>query len=284
MNAIIALAGILPAALPAAFSYTIAQTAIMREEPNDASKVASETFATEEVVVEKQQGEWSYIKTPDSYHGWVRSSSIITRPDRYETSLKVTTSSAYVFDHDDTEWGPIATLEYGARLKALDTSAPRWFKVQLPDNRVCFIQKGNVLPEAVCHEPKDLVPLSMKFLGVLYKFGGRSGLGFDCSGFCQMLYGHLGVSLERDARQQIHDSRFSSVTVENVQPGDLVFFGKSSDHITHMGMCIGWGRFIHATPAETQHWIHMSNLSDAPWNGETLVLPYRLFRHYNGTE
>ncbi|MDP1880577.1 MAG: SH3 domain-containing C40 family peptidase, partial [Parachlamydiaceae bacterium] len=177
------------------------------------------------------------------------------------------------------EFGPIKTLPYGSKLEALDSTDLRWIKVSLPDGTEGYIQKGDVTPEQEILYKNDLVLFSQKFLGLPYTWGGRSSFGFDCSGFVQMLYSQIGINLLRDARQQVLDSRFCTICMDDHEPGDLIFFGRSEQQILHVGMYIGDGQFIHATSKECKPWIRISHLSDFEWSGNhEASYPFRIFR------
>ena len=125
------------------------------------------------------------IATPDGYLGWVEAGSFIQRTE-YSKDVEVSRLRAHVYGKADTEFGPILTLPFGSHLEKIDSDA-RWHRVRLPDERVAFIQIGDV-----AEEPFDLVSFSQKFLGLPYTWGGRSSFGYDCSGFVQMLYARLG--------------------------------------------------------------------------------------------
>ena len=85
----------------------------------------------------------------------------------------------------------------------------------------------------------------MTFSGTPYLWGGSSSFGLDCSGFVQLCYLICGITLRRDADIQRNDPRFFPVERNQLQPGDLVFFGKP-DRITHVGMHLEGNAFIHA--------------------------------------
>jgi cell wall-associated NlpC family hydrolase len=89
----------------------------------------------------------------------------------------------------------------------------------------------------------NVVAYASNFLGTPYLWGGTTPSGFDCSGFTQYVYKHFGVSVGRTTYDQIKDG--VSVSRDQLQPGDLVFFGKGGDP-THMGMYVGNGAYIHA--------------------------------------
>lgn len=88
-----------------------------------------------------------------------------------------------------------------------------------------------------------VVAYASNFLGTPYLWGGTTPAGFDCSGFTQYAYRHFGVLLGRTTYDQIKNG--FSVSRDQLQPGDLVFYGKGGSP-THMGIYIGNGMYIHA--------------------------------------
>jgi len=89
----------------------------------------------------------------------------------------------------------------------------------------------------------NVVAYASNFLGTPYLWGGTTPSGFDCSGFTQYVYRHFGISVGRTTYDQINDG--VGVSRDQLQPGDLVFFGKGGNP-THMGMYVGNGAMIHA--------------------------------------
>ena len=259
--------------------YINEPVAVMREHPREESKVVSQAIFSEEIRVEKVVDDWSYITSSDGYSGWVQSMHFIKLEGPYNTSLKVCRLAAHIYGVEDTEFGPIKTLPYGAKLRVVDTTDPRWIKIAMPDGKECFIQRGDVTPELKVDTKKDLVEFSKQFLGLPYTWGGRSSFGYDCSGFVQMLYNQINVNLQRDARQQVLDPRFQTIALDKLEPGDLIFFGKSAEKILHVGMFIGNGQLIQATVRELRPWLRISNLSDLEWSGHRdAFYPYRIAR------
>lgn len=92
----------------------------------------------------------------------------------------------------------------------------------------------------------DIVSVAMKYLGVPYVWGGTTPSGFDCSGFVQYVFRECGYSISRTATPQYDDGYY--VAYSDLQPGDLVFFERTYNDtgITHVGIYIGGGDFIHA--------------------------------------
>ena len=91
----------------------------------------------------------------------------------------------------------------------------------------------------------DLVRTALAYRGTPYVYGGAGRGGFDCSGFTSYLYERRGISLPHSARSQFEIGK--RVSRDSLKPGDLVFFHTVTPGISHVGMYIGNGRFIHAS-------------------------------------
>ncbi len=105
----------------------------------------------------------------------------------------------------------------------------------------------------------ELVKTAQRFIGVPYRWGGEdSKNGFDCSGLTMVSYRLNGLNLPRNSRAQYQAGR--AVKKDQLQQGDLVFFAtKGGTRVTHVGMYVGDGRFIHAP--RTGQTIRISSLS-----------------------
>ncbi len=134
-----------------------------------------------------------------------------------------------------------------------------------PSGVTGWVQRGDVTLDPKPRSISELVELSQNFLGLPYTWGGASALGYDCSGFTQMLCRRGGVKIPRDAQPQADWEGMIKVTRDSLEPGDLLFFGASADKITHTGFYLGGGQFIHAT-THTHPVIQISRLDDAPWS------------------
>ena len=125
----------------------------------------------------------------------------------------------------------------------------RWIQVRLPDDRAGWVQRGDVTFEPKTMTIPEMIAHARRFLGLPYTWGGTSSFGYDCSGFMQMLCRRRGVMLPRDADPQARGTACEPVEKEDLQPGDLLYFG-SAKRITHTGMYIGDGEFINFTTHE----------------------------------
>ncbi len=114
-------------------------------------------------------------------------------------------------------------------------------------------------PAAVPTSDKGAVALAeaRKQLGKMYLYGGAGPDNFDCSGLTAWAWRAAGVSLNHSAEDQWFES--TRVSVDDVQPGDLVFFSTGgADGIYHVAMYAGDGNLIEAsttgTPIRIRGW------------------------------
>ena len=97
------------------------------------------------------------------------------------------------------------------------------------------------------NEKEALLKYAKYFKGGRYKWGGTTPEGFDCSGYVQYLYRKHGINLPRTALSQSKTG--TPIQPDNLQKGDLVFFltdKKRGIPVTHVGIYLGNGEFIHA--------------------------------------
>lgn len=99
-------------------------------------------------------------------------------------------------------------------------------------------------------ERQAVVRYARTFLGAPYRPGGAGPGGFDCSGLVVAVYRKFDIRLPRTSLDQ---SRVGSkIDRSKLQPGDLVFFKTSARPVSHVGIYIGAGRFIHASTTARQ--------------------------------
>jgi cell wall-associated NlpC family hydrolase len=105
---------------------------------------------------------------------------------------------------------------------------------------------GSALPENPSGSTNGLVGFAKKFLGVPYVWGGTSPTGFDCSGFVQYVYRHMGVNLPRISADQARAGK--RISFADLRPGDLVAIDNSSRNngADHIGIYVGNGMVINA--------------------------------------
>lgn len=89
----------------------------------------------------------------------------------------------------------------------------------------------------------EVASYAYKFLGKPYVYGAAGPNAFDCSGLTQYVYNKFGVRLSRTTYTQVNQG--IKVDRSNLKAGDLVFFNTDGS-LSHVGIYIGDGKFIHA--------------------------------------
>lgn len=95
----------------------------------------------------------------------------------------------------------------------------------------------------------NIVRTALSLQGVPYRFGGTSTrYGLDCSAFVQTVYSRFGLRLPRVASSQFYQG--SAISKTQLRHGDLVFFQNTYKRgLSHVGIYIGDGNFVHASSA-----------------------------------
>lgn len=96
---------------------------------------------------------------------------------------------------------------------------------------------------------QSIVEYAKQFIGTPYVYGGNTTSGFDCSGFTQYVLANFGMSMPRTSTDQY--SIGVRVDKSQLMPGDLVYFkySNSSYRLSHVGIYVGDGNFIHSPVA-----------------------------------
>lgn len=101
-----------------------------------------------------------------------------------------------------------------------------------------------------------LLQEAYKYLGVRYQWGGNTFGGIDCSGFMKKVFATQGYNLPRVSGDQI--AYGTPVSLDQLQAGDRLYFGRR--RITHTGLYIGNGYFIHAS--SSNHSVAVSRMDE----------------------
>lgn len=181
----------------------------MRKEANTASEIVTSLTLNTEVEVYAEENGWSKVKV-NGQDGYI--STALLSSKKTETSRNLETP----------------------RKKAESTTTKNTSKKKETTTQTTTTQTSG--------KGATVVSTARNYIGSKYVYGATGPSSFDCSGFTQYVFKLHGVSLNRTAAAQY--SNGVAVDRSNLQPGDLVMFGKSG--INHVGIYIGGGQIVHA--------------------------------------
>lgn len=202
-------------------------------------------------ILEETEG-WYKISSGD-LTGYV-SADYISLDGTVPQEGLVMTGTLNVRSGPGTSYSRIGTLRMGATVTILDT-ADGWYKVSA-GSVTGYVSADYVTPlDDLGSSPLGAAAaaLAVSLVGSRYVYGASGPTTFDCSGLSYYIYKQLGRTLSRGSSGQ-YQNNGSFVSAANVEPGDLVFFfdprfdgSGGTLPTTHMGICVGNGRFVHAS-------------------------------------
>jgi cell wall-associated NlpC family hydrolase len=224
----------------------------MRRRPDHRSELTSQLLLGEVVrlVEERPGGQWWRVEgLADGYCGWVRGWGLVRVPGRRARSWQAKARARVAAKVVEVRTGPgrgslVSPLFLNSRLIAGSRRGSHR-RVELPDGRRGWAPAASLARPG---EHPALLERILSLLGTPYHWGGRTPLGFDCSGFTQQVFAEQGVQLPRDAANQLRASRRLSGP-EEPHPGDLVFFAAPGRPPGHVGIGLGGGYFAHCRGA-----------------------------------
>ena len=194
--------------------------------PEDGADITTENFEVK----------WSTTPNAVSYHVIVKDSSAeaVLLKDVDTNSINVTSSALSKGNYSITVG---AVLQDGSEVYSLPVDFTySYAKAAAAVTSTSYTSSNPVI--------QNILDTAESFLGLPYVWGGTTPAGFDCSGFVQYVYGQNGYSLTRTTYTQ-WDNDGVFVSKEDLQPGDLVYFG-SGGSPTHVGLYVGDGMMIHS--------------------------------------
>ena len=200
---------------------------------------------------EQVSGYVEVLLTNDGYKGWMAASYLCRTPDdlNHQSRQKITVATTIITAAPDVKSAPLASLSMGAIVK-VEGEQDSYTKVSL--SRRMARQKIGYLPSHTLSPAikdaeacaADWPAFGEKFLGMPYKWGGRSATGLDCSALLQLSLAAAGLNVPRDSTPQhafmkpaakTQDARF-----KEYQRGDVLFWDG------HVGICVSTELLLHA--------------------------------------
>jgi cell wall-associated NlpC family hydrolase len=231
----------------------VSGVADVRRDPSHASELVSQAVLGDLVEPLKTEGEWVLARMDDGYIGWIRDWHLrawsLAKRDSFaaRAAHRVGANHATIHCAPSADSLPVAQLVVGTPVAAA-RAVRGWLSVELPDGRTGFARRADV--EKTPHgraTPARLARTGRRFLGVPYLWGGTTPAGFDCSGLIQRIFRLHGILLPRDSDMQ---ARWGVERIvdgpSGIAPGDLLFFGRTAEAITHVALVLPDGTFLHS--------------------------------------
>jgi len=248
--------------------------------PDPSAEVVSQAIMGAPVSVEKTENNYCYGNTPDGYHGWISQLRLVEVWDSSKFHLAtVKKLFADLLAEPSQEAELLTRAVISTRLAVIhDSEESEFLGVLLPDKRTAYISKLSVeeiyssvldgqffeerwrksLESERLHLVNELgrqaVLTAKKLIGTPYLWGGCTPYGIDCSGLIQLCFKINGLNLLRDSYMQYDDKRFEKIEVgkkldsAQFRAGDIVVFDTmNKGRVTHIGIAMGNGNFIHAS-------------------------------------
>ncbi len=245
-------------------AVVLKNVASLRLKPDYDSELADEVLHGMVVeLVDIVSDPWYKVRTVYDYYGYIHKDDICIDSKKAEKWQ----GSDYIIWNLITD--VMAEPQYGSRVAATlvrgclveytGKNEDKWEKVGLADGswgwiRGGFARKVQKLSGAAEEDKlrSSIVSAALDYLGTQYRWGGKSHFGIDCSGLSGMAYMVNGILLPRDAGPQ--QQYMKTIKREEAKPGDLFFFPG------HVAVCIGDGRYVHATGREGSTVINSFNI------------------------
>lgn len=229
----------------------------MRAKPDDAAELVSQALlGTPMKILDYEEG-WYRVQTPENYIGWMGEKELQRlneaelklwkKSDRYMFNR----ISGNAFNSADKKRTVMSDLVLGDILE-VKGAMKGFYQVKFPDGRIGFVKKSDCIswrnwtgrnPHA-----NAIIQTVSQMMGIPYLWGGSSTKAMDCSGLTKIVYFSQGIILARDASQQARYGEHPDFsTHENLQPGDLLFFGRNAQRVTHVGIYLGNEEYINAS-------------------------------------
>ncbi len=251
---------------------TIRVAVRFRHEPADNSTSYQTLYPGYTCFVLSKQGDWALCEYAGR-RGYIKSDYLNLKSEAISPLTEGTVINKGIIKSDGiylrlgpaNSYGTVRSLIKNESVDIYEKSG-NWYRIVIGGKEGGFVHKDQlsivgskksspapytkVAPKSYASSSElgqAVVEEARKYLGTKYAYGEESpGKGFDCSGFVWYVFRQCGINTQRTA-QSIYNNDGEAVSTDDLQVGDLVFFGSSTSKIGHVGIYIGDNQYIHAS-------------------------------------
>lgn len=254
-----------PVQIKNTFGIVNVSVAGLYAEPRYGAELTTQLLLGAPMRLLQREGSWYQVKTTEEYVAWIPGNLFVkmdeNQYEQYQNEPKIIFTDDYgaAYKTPSASRERVSDLVFGCILK-LEADSAGYDKVSYPDGRTAYIasKQTDKLDHWISTRSANgdsIVQTAMTLKGIPYVWGGTSVKGMDCSGFSKTVFMKHGIILLRDASQQATTGIPVDISTgyENLQPGDLMFFGKKAaetkdkkERIRHVAIYIGNKEFIQA--------------------------------------
>ena len=258
--------------------------ASLRTGGKHAAEMATQAIMGTPVKILEHDGDWARVQTPDQYISYVPKNSLyqITQAqlDAWRQSTRYIVNVYQTQLVDAPKKGmTVSDLVMGNILEYKGKNG-KYIKLATPDGREGYVHQSEVTELTTwanqTFDAELIKKVAFRMMGSGYLWGGTSTKLTDCSGLVKVSYFANGIILQRDASQQALTGKIiKAEDWKEAELGDLLFWGTKSGRVTHVGIYLQDGEYIHCSgqvklnslDPESPKWLSTPFLSISRING-----------------